>query len=177
MARILLLACLATFFNLTAVAADDNRELGRPKTGRPGELKPEEEDRLDKVIDNFILHDVGVRRDPKAVEAFKELGPAAIPALIRGLNKAATMSHSCPAASISRKLRTLLRASEDPEVLDFARQNIGAGVTPATPYKGLLNELKVVAILRKSQLAQGQSPRPGEPGSKGYHSPGEGKPK
>jgi hypothetical protein len=156
---------------------EGSQELGRKPTGRPGELSPQEEDRLDEIVERFIQYDIGRNRDPQALADFKQLGPEAIPALIRGLNKSARMSHSCPATVIGKKLNQLLMATTDEEVLDFARENIGAGVG-RTVYAGMLNNLKFNVTQRKRQLyLQRTMVRPGQPGSPGYRSPGEDRPK
>jgi hypothetical protein len=154
---------------------DEKRdEFATPKTGRPGELSPEEEDRLDRIIDRFIEHDTGRRRDPQALKDLAELGPDAIPALIRGLNKAARMSHSCPASTISKKLKQLLTRSNDEETLRFARENIGAGLDRSNPYTPLLRDLQVTAILRQRQLndAAGRAARQQQQSSPGSKGPG-----
>jgi hypothetical protein len=140
-------------------------------------LTEEEEDRLDRVIDRFIQYDIGARRDPQALADFKRLGPESIPALIRGLNKSAKMSHSCPATVIGTKLNQLLMATEDEEVLDFARENIGAGVGRTT-YSRMLNNLKFNTMLRKRQLLQMKNTqRLQYSNSPGSRSPGEDRPK
>src|SRR3954453_17342179 len=67
-------------------------------------LTREEEDKLDDVIDRFILADTGRLKGPegrKAVQEFEALKSEAIPALIRGVNKAARINHSCPVLMIS----------------------------------------------------------------------------
>src|SRR5437899_2966542 len=64
------------------------------------ETTKEEEDRFDKVIDRFILADTGKLSGPetkKAMEDLDKLPPESIFALIRGMNKAAKIDHSCPA--------------------------------------------------------------------------------
>src|SRR5262245_787914 len=64
------------------------------------ELTEEEEDKLDKIIDRFMEYDVGKLKGAEglqALRAFEKLGPDAIPALLRGLNRAAAINHSCPA--------------------------------------------------------------------------------
>jgi hypothetical protein len=170
---------LSTFFAVPALGDDKGKstekkdEFASPRTGRPGELSMEEEDRLDRLIDRFIEHDTGRRRDPQALKEFLELGPEAIPALIRGLNKAAKMSHSCPATMIAKKLKQLLNRSEDEETLRFARENIGAGVG-RTPYEPLLRELRVATMFRQRQLndAAGNSARQQQQGSPGSKGPG-----
>jgi hypothetical protein len=119
-------------------------------------LTKEEEDKLDEVIDRFIKADTGQLRGEDAKSAqrdFDKLGPEAIPALIRGLNKAALIEHSCPSLVIAKKLNRMLNASEDKELLEFAWDNIGAGVG-RTRHSGMLNDLKVSVMLRKNALAR-----------------------
>src|SRR5207244_2074680 len=90
-------------------------------------------------------------RAAKALADFKALGPEAIPALLDGLNKAANLEGSCPAVLIAKKLAQLLSASNDPELLDFARGMIGTGVT-ARRHTVMLKDLKVTCQLRKAYL-------------------------
>jgi hypothetical protein len=119
-------------------------------------LSEDEEKDLDQVIDRFIRVDTGKLRGQEAKQAlseFSKLGPDAIPALIRGINRAAKMEASCPAVTIGRKLSALLRTSNDPELLDFARENIGAGVTKSR-HMGVLQDLRVTCMLRKRYVAQ-----------------------
>jgi hypothetical protein len=119
-------------------------------------LSEEEEKDLDRVIDRFILADVGRLRGAEAKQAltdFQKLGPDAIPALIRGVNRAAAIEHSCPAVTIAKKLSALLRASNDTELLQFARENIGAGVTRSR-HMGVLKDLRVTCMLRARVVAQ-----------------------
>jgi len=55
-------------------------------------LTEKEEEKVDDAVDRFIQYDMGQLRDEegrKAVKEFRELGPEAIPGLIRGLNRAA----------------------------------------------------------------------------------------
>src|SRR5438105_2637471 len=109
------------------------------------ELSDEEEEKLDQVIDNFIDYDTGKLKGPegkKALADFQKLGPDAIPALIRGINKAAKIEHSCPAVQIAKKLSRLLGSSKDTELLEFARENIGAGIERSR-HMGVLRELRV----------------------------------
>src|SRR5207244_13235895 len=90
----------------------------------------------------------------KAGAEFQRLGPEAIPALTRGLNRAAAIEHSCPAVTIAKKLDRMLRASNDAELLEFARENIGAGVTQSR-HMGVIRDLRVVCIIRKRNLPPG----------------------
>lgn len=123
------------------------------RVGRPGDLTQEEEDKLDRQLDAFILHDIGRVTDPRTVPALNAMGPEAIPALIRALNKTAMMSDSCPVSMLSRKLTHLLANSDDEDVLRIARASIGVGVR-RSPYEGLLRNLRLVASTREAQLAR-----------------------
>jgi hypothetical protein len=114
-------------------------------------LSEDEEKDLDRVIDRFILVDTGKLRGDEAKQAltdFQKLGADSIPALIRGVNRAAKIEYSCPAVTIGKKLAVLLRASNDPELLDFARENIGAGITRSR-HMGVLQDLRLLCMLRK----------------------------
>src|SRR5205085_5707284 len=94
------------------------------------ELTEEEEAKFDAIVDRFIQYDTGRLRGPdakKALEDFQRLGPEATFALIRGLNRAAAIDHSCPALTIGRKLSGILKTTKDTELLQFARENVGAG--------------------------------------------------
>src|SRR5260370_25192860 len=99
-------------------------------------LTEKEEEKVDEVIDRFIQQDIGELRGEegkKAVKEFRALGPEAIPGLIRGLNRAAKIETSCPAVTIAKKLAVMLKASNDPDLLEFARENVRAGITQSPP--------------------------------------------
>jgi hypothetical protein len=118
------------------------------------QLTDEEEEQLDGIIDRFILADTGKLRGDdakKAVAEFQKLPPESVFALIRGLNRAAEIEHSCPAVTIAKKLAVILNASADPELLEFARENVGAGVTRSR-HMGVIKDLRVVCIVRKRAL-------------------------
>jgi hypothetical protein len=117
-------------------------------------LSPREEKQIDGVIDRFIQYDTGQLRGEdgkRALADFQKLGPDSIPALIRGLNRSAHIEASCPAVTIGRKLAAMLRTSNDPELLDFARENIGLGVTESR-HLGVIKDLRLTCILRKRAL-------------------------
>lgn len=119
-------------------------------------LSDAEEKRLDAVIDRFILVDIGKLHGEearKALAEFRRLGPEATFALIRGLNRAALIEGSCPALVIGRKLETILRSTNDTELLEFARENLGAGVTRSR-HLGYIRELRVRCILWKRAAAE-----------------------
>jgi len=114
-------------------------------------LTPKEEAALDQIIDRFILFDTGLLKGEEGKKAqadFKQLGVEAIPALIRGMNKAAKIEHSCPAVTIAKKLAAYLKTTNDPELLEFARENIGAGVTQSR-HLGVLRDLRLACTMRK----------------------------
>src|SRR5205823_8745244 len=114
-------------------------------------LSDKEEEKIDDTIDRFIQYDMGQLRGEegkKALKEFRELGPEAIPGMIRGLNRAAKIESSCPAVTIAKKLAVMLRASNDPDLLDFARENVGAGITQSR-HMAVIKDLKVLCIMRK----------------------------
>jgi hypothetical protein len=129
------------------------------------QLTREEEAKYDEIIDRFIQSDIGVLRGAEAREAvrdFAKLKSDAIPALIRGLNRAARIQHSCPVTVIAEKLQRLLLASDDQELLQFARDEIGAGVG-RTRHQNVLQDLRFRCTLRKNALARRGPPGPKAP--------------
>jgi hypothetical protein len=117
-------------------------------------LTKEEQEKVKKIIDRFIDYDTGKLRGAEGARALKDfqgLGLAAIPCLIEGLNRAANLEHSCPAVIIARKLAGFLVASNDQELLQFARENIGAGVT-AKRHQAVIQDLRVLCMVRNGTL-------------------------
>ncbi len=117
-------------------------------------LTAKEYEAIDRVIDRLIAADTGKLKGAQAAQALKDfaaLGPEAIPSLIEGLNHAANLQDSCPAVLIAKKLSLLLRGTKDMQLLDYARENIGSGVT-AKRHTVVLKDLKVACMLRKSAL-------------------------
>jgi hypothetical protein len=121
------------------------------------ELTDDEEKKFDAIIDRFIEADSGQLKGPdakKAIEEFKGLGPESFFALVRGLNKAARIDHSCPAVTIARKLTGILRSSNDPDLLQYAKENIGLGVKQSR-HMDVLKELKFTSNMRLNSLKGG----------------------
>jgi hypothetical protein len=146
------------FLFLALVLADDPAKSYKPNPLAPSipELTDAEEKKLDEVIDRFIRYDAAEVQSPEARQALtdlQKLEPKAIPALIRGLNRSAKIEYSCPAVTIARKLSQMFRASRDPELLEYARENIGAGVTQSS-HMGLLKDLRLTCLMRKRTLNQ-----------------------
>ena len=120
------------------------------------QLSDDEENQLDEIIDRFIQYDTGKLHGSEAKQAlgdFQKLGPDAIPALVRGMNRAARIDHSCPAVTIAKKLARMLRSSRDPQLLEFVRENVGAGISQSR-HMGVIKELRLTCMLRKRAIAQ-----------------------
>jgi hypothetical protein len=158
---------MATLLTLTAallLSAEPpagNQTPRQPNPFAPSlpQLTDEEENQLDQTINRFIDYESGKVRGPdakKVLADFQKLGPEAIPALIRGLNRAAKIEHSCPAVIIAKKLARMLSVTKDSELLEFARENVGAGVTQSR-HMGVIKDLRVLCIVRKRTLAQEES--------------------
>lgn len=156
--------------NAGAQSEDDIVVVKRPvrkRSGRLGENSEAEEERLDKIVNDFILHDLGARPNPGSARELESLGAEAIPAIVRGINKSAGYSHSCPVTVLAAKLISLIKQSDDPEVLRFIRFEVGAG-TKTVRYAGLLNRVKTETTLRQAELTRlakiAEKNRPKSPG-------------
>lgn len=152
---------------MALAGADGEKTPRKPSAIAPSlpALTQDEEAKLDEIIDRFMLADTGQLRGPearKAIDAFEKLGMESVPALIRGLNRAAKINHSCPVLMISKKLAKLLGMSNDPILLEFARDEIGASVT-RTPHARVLQNLRVQLAIRKSALEDRPLIPPGGP--------------
>jgi hypothetical protein len=155
---------------LAVLAADPpTPEKERPKRSPIAPSLPyltnEEEEKLDRIVDRFILFDTGRlpgAEGQQAARDFDKLGTEAIPALIRGLNRAATIEHSCPTLVISKKLSRMLMASNDAELLEFAKDTIGAGVE-RTSHARVLKDMRFACQMRKSELVRLAAQGPKEP--------------
>ncbi len=137
-------------------AADDAPRKPNPLAPSLPLLTSAEENNLDKVIDRFMLADTDQLRGEEAKAAFNaffKLGPEAILALIRGINRAAIREQSCPTLVIAKKLRTMLLATDDQDLLEFARDEIGAGVERSR-HMNVLQDLRVTCMLRRNALVR-----------------------
>ncbi len=145
----------ATLLSLVMVCADTAAPRERhPFAPSVPLLTKQEETRIEKVIDRFILYDIGKlskTEGAKALSDFNKLGPEAIFQLIDGFNRAAEMEHSCPAVVIGKKIASVLSRTEDVELLTFAKENIGAGVK-ARRHMGVAKDLQVGAMLRRTYV-------------------------
>ena len=123
------LLALAVTACLTADEPMDTTPMRKPHPLAPSlpQLTADEEDKIDDVVNHFIQYDIGQLRGEegrKTKKEFDALQPEAIPALIRGLNRAAKLEFSCPATVIAKKLNGMLMASDDAKLLEFARVRI-----------------------------------------------------
>jgi hypothetical protein len=135
----------------------DSKPMRKPHPLAPSlpQLTADEEDKVDHIINCFMQFDIGQLRGAEGEKAKKEfdaLQPEAIPALIRGLNRAAKLEHSCPATVIAKKLNTMLMASDDTKLLEFARDEVGAGVKNSL-HAAVLTQLRNNCLRRKNALA------------------------
>jgi hypothetical protein len=119
-------------------------------------LTKEEEAHIQRVIDRFIQYEMGKlggAEGKKALADLKALGPEAIPGLVHGLNRAANLAGSCPAVVLAHRLELLLSATEDRQLLDFVKDNVGLGVTVKRHLRAL-QDLRLTCTLRKSYLVR-----------------------
>jgi HEAT repeat protein len=118
-------------------------------------LSKTEQDRYNYIVDRFIEYDIGRlrgREGQKALEDFQRLDADSIPALVRGVNKAANIQSSCPIYVLVGRLRQLLLTTDDPEVLASAVENLNKGVPPGAPYGQMLTPLRQEAERRLNSL-------------------------
>ncbi len=117
-------------------------------------LTEKEEKRITDVIDRFIKFDTGKlggTEGRKAALEFHQLGPESIFLLIEGFNQSANLQDSCPAVLIGKKIASILGRSEDLELLTFARESLGSGVT-ARRHLGVLKDLQLGVMLRRTAV-------------------------
>jgi hypothetical protein len=109
----------------------------------------------DETVDRFIEYDIGRLRGAEGAQALREfqaLGPEALPALVRGLNRSASLHASCPVGVIASKLISTLNSAMDPSLTRYAIDHIGDGVPQHAPH------YRRLVILRDQWLRQLQEP-------------------
>jgi len=105
------------------VGADEQRPSGQQTARKLEEIERRLERRAaryEPLVEAFYRYDVGTLRGAAAVRAKRAWDrlsdPAAIPAIVRGLNQAVHQGASCPIVAFASKLRQLLRRADDPEL-------------------------------------------------------------
>jgi hypothetical protein len=162
-------AILPIALTLLFAAGPDDKAPREPSPYAPSlpRLTDDEERRIDDTIDRFLRQDIGDlkgKEAERAVQDFGALKAEAIPCLIRGLNRAAKIEHSCPCLIIAKKLERLLMASNDRELLEFARDEIGCDVG-RTRHQPVLQDLRLRVTLRMNQLPRSAPSGPKMPRS------------
>jgi len=117
-------------------------------------LTEKESARYEAIVERFIQYDIGKlpkAEGEKAKDAFMRLPPEAFFVLVEGFNRAANMEQSCPAVVIGKKIASILRSTDDVDLLNFAKDTIGSGVK-ARRHMGVVKDLQVTCILRKGFL-------------------------
>ena len=146
---------------LIAQPAPDLRERERhPLAPTLPRLTADEEKKIDAVIDRLIQADTGkIRGDDakKATDDFNRLGSEAIFNLIDGLNRTANLESSCPAVIIAKKIARVVAGTNDLELLQFAKENIGTGVT-AKRHLNVISDLQQRILLRKAAVTAAKGP-------------------
>ena len=113
-----------------------------------------EQARFEAIIDRFVKYDTGKltgAEGKKALADFNALPQEAIFALIEGFNRAANMEDSCPAVIIGKKIQRILNASDDLDLLAYAKETIGSEVT-GKRHLGMMKDLQFSILLRRGAI-------------------------
>ncbi len=122
-------------------------------------LSEKENAKLEAVVDRFIRLEMGQlpkSQEQAAKEAIYRLGPEAIFALVDGFNRAARVESSCATVTIGKKIESIVRSSNDLELIQYIRENLGTGLDKAgkrpLPVTNSLRNVQTVCLLRKGEL-------------------------
>jgi HEAT repeats len=112
-------------------------------------------------VDRFIQLEIGKlpkSQEKQAKDAIYRLGPEAIFALVDGFNRAAQLESSCGTVTIGRKIEGIVRASDDPGLIAYVRENVGAGLDNNArrplPLINAIRNVQTTCLLRKGELAR-----------------------
>jgi hypothetical protein len=139
---------------LGQTAAPKNERPRHPLAPSMPILTDEENTRYEAIINRFIDYDIGKlpkSQGEKAKADFQRLPADSIFMLIEGFNRAAKMEDSCPAVVIGRKIALILKSTDDVDLLNFAKDNIGLGVK-ARRHMGTIKDLQLTCIIQKGNL-------------------------
>ena len=120
-------------------------------------LSDKENAKLEAVVERVILHEIGKlpkSQEKQAKEDLYRLGPEEIFALVDGFNRASKMESSCATVTIGKKIESIIRSTNDLDLVLYVRENLGAGVDNKRPLP-LLNAMRNVqttCLLRKGEL-------------------------
>ncbi len=83
----------------------------------------------DRIVEDFIQYDIGNIRDPVAIDQIRMrfnalTTDAAVPALVRGLNRSTQMRASCPITAICSRIRSIVNHTKDPELGTLVLKNL-----------------------------------------------------
>jgi hypothetical protein len=128
------------------------------------EFRLQPQAQFDDAVERFIQYDIGRltgEAGAKARRDFDQLGPEAIPALVHGLNRSASIHASCPVCVLTSKLQTALAQSNDRGMFSYAVANIGRDVPETAPhYQRLMNLVASLTESAETLLASLRSPDP-----------------
>lgn len=122
----------------------------------------------DDAVERFIQYDIGRLSGEAAVRArrdFEALGPEAIPALVRGLNRSASIRASCPVVVLSNKLQYAVSQSNDRAMIDYALAYTGHNLPARSPHGSRVRSLATQLQRRYGRSRSGGGSRSGSAGS------------
>ena len=109
----------------------------------------------DEIVNAFIAYDIGQLQGQAGREAYKQFqslqGDAALPAVTRGVNKAACINSSCPIIVLAGKFNTMLTATTDPNVVKEAMESLKSECKNAV-YGNYVENLRLQAAERFESL-------------------------
>ena len=118
---------LAVSFAILTTGSGMSQQNDSAKKDSKKDRKTAASRRYDEIVNRFIQYDVGQLRGVEGQRAYANFqnlsDEAAIPALIRGVNRAAAINNSCPIIVISNKLQSLFCAS--PSCFDLSAHGFG----------------------------------------------------
>jgi hypothetical protein len=123
------------------------------------QLTEKENAKLEAIVDHFIKLEIGglpKSQEKEAKDAIYRLGPEAIFALVDGFNRAARVESSCATVTIGKKIETIIRQSNDIELITYIRENLGVGLDKTgkrpLPVTNSLRNVQTVCLLRKGEI-------------------------
>jgi len=136
-------------------AADaDNSASQSRRAEKRFEKEANRETAIDGVVNRFIAYDIGQLRGQPGLMAnqqFRALtGYKAIPALTRGVNKAARIRSSCPIIVISNKLSKFISTCKHKPALKYVAKNLNSKGNVF--YGNYVENVRRQAVLRLKQI-------------------------